>query len=97
MEGPQVLAGWDTILLAVPFAALLMMVMFGLDERLAGHRARRRERKTFCQVEVEGEMKLTDPDGRPWQQGSNPIFAPSAAPARRRWYVLDEEHPEGSR
>lgn len=60
------LGPWDTALLAVPFFAMLVAWMFGLDELLAAPRRKRRNRG-FGFIHLKGRTVLTDPDGRPWR------------------------------
>ena len=92
MDGPQVFASWDTILLAVPFAALLMMAMFGLDERLAAHRTQASKRRPFCSPDATGEILLCDPDGRLWNDSGKKVSR-FAAPRNvsTRWYAYHED------
>lgn len=93
MESHLVFSGWDTILLAVPFAALLMMAMFGLDEHVTGRPKARSERpRAFCHPDAHGEIVLCDPDGRIWQDApKKALGTPALSQKSRRWYVIDEE------
>lgn len=54
----------STFLLMAPIAILMILSMFGLDERLAG-KARRCGRRRFCELDGSGDPLLLDPDGRP--------------------------------
>ena len=65
---PVNLTGWDTFLLMIPFLAMLVMGMLGLDERFAAPSSQRPRRRRFCQAD--GVVRPTDPDGKPWKGGS---------------------------
>lgn len=55
----------DTVLFMAPFAVLLVLAMFGLDERFACGRNRARHlRPGFCEVDRHGHGELRDPDGK---------------------------------
>jgi len=69
MGASPVLAGWDTLMLAVPVIGVLVMAMFGLDERLFTPRRNLRSRRFFCEVGANGGSFLSDPDGKPWRTG----------------------------
>lgn len=63
MRTGELLSGWETFILIAPFAALLVLSVFGLD----GHLARRRPTRggrLLCELQPEGETLLRDPDGR---------------------------------
>jgi len=64
MQTASVLSGWDIALLIVPFAALMVMAMFGLDERLASPSGGRSRNRRFCSIDRDGQPVLLDPDGR---------------------------------
>ncbi len=68
--GNSALQGWDAFVLTVPFLGFLGMVMFGLDERWAAPKRKRRHPRLFCQADGAG---FTDPDGRPCRK---PTFIP---------------------
>lgn len=93
MEGHLVFSGWDTILLAVPFAALLMMVMFGIDTHITSRpREYGEKRRAFCHPDAQGEIVLCDPDGRTWNESTQKTTKNVSSNLKsRRWYVLDEE------
>jgi len=59
--------GWDTFLLMMPFLAMLILGMLGLDERFAAPASQRPRRRRFCQAD--GMVTPTDPDGKPWKAG----------------------------
>ena len=69
MGGSPVLVGWDTFILAVPVIGILVMAMFGLDERLFTPRRNPGTRRFFCEVSGKGSSFLSDPDGKPWRKG----------------------------
>jgi hypothetical protein len=58
-------AGWDTLLVAVPFLGLLAVAVFRLDETFTQSRHYRRNGRAPCGVDLDGEQILCDPDGRP--------------------------------
>jgi hypothetical protein len=60
-------AGWDTILVAVPFLCLLAMAVFRLDETCTQSRHNCRNRRPPCGLDLDGRPILCDPDGRPWR------------------------------
>jgi hypothetical protein len=61
----NLLCGLDTALLMTPFGIMLAAWMFGLDQRLASPRTKRR--RAFSLTAVNGRAVLTDPDGKPWR------------------------------
>lgn len=81
MSDANLLSGWDTALLMAPFAVLLAAWMFRLDQLLAAPRARRR--RAFSVTDVNGYAAPTDPDGKPWRNGSR-----AGRNMRRRWKTL---------
>jgi hypothetical protein len=59
-------SGWDTLLLGVPFIALLFCGFFRLDQIIAAQRhADERPRPVLGGLDENGEPLLRDPDGRP--------------------------------
>ena len=60
-------AGWDTLLVAVPFLGLLAVAVFRLDETITQSLHYRRNGRAPCGVDLDGEQILCDPDGRPWR------------------------------
>ena len=51
------------MLLVLPIGALLAMMLFGLDERLASPKRKPGAGRTFCEVDGSG---CSDPDGKCW-------------------------------
>jgi hypothetical protein len=47
-----------------PFAAFLILALFGMDERLSSAHPRSVARRKFCEVGPDGKGRLSDPDGR---------------------------------
>ena len=70
MQAQEYLSGWDTFLVMTPIAALMVLAMFGLDDRLARGRSRRAGTRSFC--EMDRTPLLRDPDGRPYTLPSPP-------------------------
>lgn len=64
MQSTVLLTGLDTLVLMVPFAAILLMGMLGLDGQLAAPKRNRRGRRYFCELGGDGRMEFPDPDGR---------------------------------
>jgi hypothetical protein len=59
-------SGWDTLLLGVPFIALLFCGFFRLDQIIAAQRQPgERPRPVMGGLDEDGEPLLRDPDGRP--------------------------------
>jgi hypothetical protein len=63
------LPAWDTFVLALPFLGVLVMAMFGLDERLGSPKLTTKRSRNFCEVDAKGGAMLSDPDGTLWQAG----------------------------
>lgn len=57
-------SGWDTAIVMAPFAALMVLSIFGLDDRLARRSRTIPPRRMFCQVDGQGDPLVRDPDGR---------------------------------
>jgi hypothetical protein len=64
MGGTKVFSFLDTILLMAPFAALMFLALFRMDERVADARAQIGRRRKFCEVGRDGRGVLSDPDGK---------------------------------
>ena len=64
--GVPSLSGMDILILVAPFLAMLGMAMVGLDERYANPRPKAGARRFFCEVDDQGRLFLSDPDGRLW-------------------------------
>lgn len=67
MAGTDFVSGWDTTILMVPFLGILVMYLFGLDERFAAPKAPPKSRRCFCGSDPTDGPCLSDPDGQPWQ------------------------------
>ncbi len=73
MHAPTLISGADTMIIMLPFLALMLLVMFRLDEHFAAPKSVRKpgNKKTaarmFCEVAPDGQPFFTDPDGRPWR------------------------------
>jgi hypothetical protein len=65
MQPALFLPGPDTLVLTLPFLAILAMAMLGLDERVATPRRGQPARRGFCGVDGKGRPVLSDPDGKP--------------------------------
>jgi hypothetical protein len=65
MHSANWFSGWDTMVLMIPFLAVMALGMFRLDERLAVPKDSRKPRRAFCGVDPDGRPFLSDPDGRP--------------------------------
>ena len=87
MGSADLVSGWDTTILMVPFLGILVIYMFHLDERFAAPKAPLKSRRFFCGVDPKGRPYLSDPDGQPWRgQGVRKIEArlePAAHSERR--------------
>jgi hypothetical protein len=55
-----------TLLIAVPFLMMAFLTFFRLDEVIATPKSRRGRVKPSLGSESNGDVILTDPDGRPW-------------------------------
>ena len=91
MDGAKIFSFLDTILLIAPFAALMFLALFRVDERVAESRVREGRRRKFCEVGRDGRGTLSDPDGRsrkvskfpPPSAGSRTEFVPGAGSSRQ--------------
>ena len=63
MHGEKVFSFLDTALLMAPIAALMLLALFRMDERVAKGHLRGRHRNRFCEVGPGGRGLLFDPDG----------------------------------
>jgi len=59
----------DTLLIMIPFIAMMAIGMFRLDEHFAAPKEARQRRRSFCGVDGNGRPWLSDPDGRPCRPG----------------------------
>ena len=57
-------SGRDTLLVAVPLLALLIIGFFRLDETIAMPKRSARRKPGFCGMGNDGQPVFTDPDGR---------------------------------
>lgn len=67
MGNVELVSGWDTTILIVPFLGILVMYLFRLDERFAAPKAPPKNRRSFCGVDPMDRPYLSDPDGQPWR------------------------------
>ncbi|HEY1987019.1 MAG TPA: hypothetical protein VGG85_16515 [Terracidiphilus sp.] len=95
MHFSAALSDWDTILLMLPFFAVMALGMFRLDEKIAtSSKQQQTVRQMFCGIDADGKVLLSDPDGRPLGINSLPARQRPAAVAARidsrpiRGYVL---------
>jgi len=61
-------SGWDSVLVGVPFLAMLFCGFFRLDELIASKafgKSRRKQKPVFSGSGEDGEPVVRDPDGRP--------------------------------
>ena len=68
MGGARLVSSLDTIVLMVPFVAMLVMTVFHLDERLAAPKRDAKIQRFFCGIDGEDRPFLFDPDGKPWRR-----------------------------
>ena len=57
-------SGRDTLLVAIPFVAILLISIFRLDEALSTSQGALKRRRSVCGTDEDGEPILRDPDGR---------------------------------
>ena len=93
MGGTNVFSFLDTILLMAPFAALMFLALFRMDERVAGTRAQVGRRRKFCEVGLDGRGMLSDPDGK---SGKISGFSPSRSRPRAE-FVHEGARPASAR
>src|SRR5580692_6700756 len=53
----------EMALLMAPFAVLMVLALFGMDERVATRQVRGGGRRRFCEVGRDGRGSLSDPHG----------------------------------
>jgi len=58
-------SGWQTLLLAVPFALAMMAGVFHLDELFVSSKNEPRRQRLASGIDENGQPILFDPDGRP--------------------------------
>jgi hypothetical protein len=68
MQDAILKSGWDSLLFAVPFVGMLLLVFLRLDEVIAAPKGVGRHVRPACGEDKDGETILTDPDGRLWNQ-----------------------------
>ncbi len=59
-------SGLETLLIAVPFVAVLFMAMFRLDAVIAAPKQAASLRRRPSGTDKHGRVLFSDPDGRPW-------------------------------
>jgi hypothetical protein len=64
MEEQLLISGKDTLLIAIPFAFILMFSILRLDQIVAAPKGALRGRRLACGLDERGEPVLRDPDGR---------------------------------
>ena len=64
MDQHILVSGRDTLLVALPFAVLLLLSIFRLDHLIASPKPVLFRRRPACGVDRSGEPILRDPDGR---------------------------------
>jgi hypothetical protein len=64
MHGGKLFSFLDTALLMAPIAALMLLTLLRMDERVAKAHIRGRRRNRFCEVGPGGRGVLFDPDGK---------------------------------
>jgi hypothetical protein len=57
-------SGRDTVLVAIPFALMVFMTVFRLDEAIATPKRSLNGRRLGCGLDEYGEPVLRDPDGQ---------------------------------
>lgn len=93
MGGTKVFSFLDTILLMAPFAVLMFLALFRVDERVAEAHGRDGRRRKFCEVGRDGRGTLSDPDGKSMKISK---FPPSSG-ASRDEFVRGGTRPAGVR
>jgi hypothetical protein len=69
MHDSTLFSNLDTLLVAVPFLIFLVIGYFRLDEVFVSPSQRESKAKAhriYCGVDNDGQVMLSDPDGRPW-------------------------------
>jgi hypothetical protein len=75
MHGEKVFSFLDTALLMAPIAALMLLALFRMDERVAKAHIRDRHRNRFCEVGPSGRGVLFDPDGECGSRNGSPALS----------------------
>lgn len=65
-------SGWETFLLAAPFVGMVLVGVFHLDEIAANPNRHHGGRPRLTGNDENGRLLLSDPDGRPWTNSSDP-------------------------
>ena len=60
-------SNWDSFLVGIPFLIMLLIGFFRLDELFAAPKQRARKARRASGMDAEGQIILSDPDGRRWQ------------------------------
>jgi hypothetical protein len=63
-------SGWGNLLVAVPFVGILLVGLFRLDEIIASPRRHNAMNRPASGCDKNGNLLLSDPDGRPWSASS---------------------------
>ncbi len=72
MQDIALQSGWETFLLAAPFVGMVLVGVFRLDEIAASPKRQRGRRPRLTGNDENGRLLLSDPDGRPWADASDP-------------------------
>lgn len=72
MQDIALQSGWETFLLAAPFVGMVLVGVFRLDEIAANPKRQRGRRPGLTGNDENGRLLLSDPDGRPWADASDP-------------------------
>ena len=59
-------SGLGNFLVAIPFVGILLVGLFRLDEIIASPQRKRAVKRPACGCDENGNLLLSDPDGRPW-------------------------------
>jgi hypothetical protein len=66
MFGPALKFGWDTCLVALSFASMLLVGIFPIDATFVAVKRHRDRQHPASSVDEKGNMIPSDPDGRPF-------------------------------
>jgi hypothetical protein len=72
MPGTVLHEHWESLLLGIPFLLMLLVGIFRLDELIVAPKHRPRRSRPASGLDADGNIILSDPDGRRWNSPRQP-------------------------